>query len=230
MPGKAKKVAILNSDPEILIGVRGVILLCGYSVSCATTDCREIDRLLERQSVELLILDLPAHRPEFFTALVCWSEKYPAIPKIVYGCECDEEDMNRVLLLGVKFCIWRNEPLESFIGLVRAQLATRTVAMPLQFTTSSTGLKCEKDFFRVPMGCRELEIFELLGQGFSRKEIAEKLFISPRTVDTYLTRLKNSFGISNCRELVRLAMQAKTLPQSSDSDLLTGQFPARQKN
>ena len=54
-------------------------------------------------------------------------------------------------------------------------------------------------------GVREQEIFMLLGDGYKRNEIAETLQISPRTVDTYLARIKGNLELTSMQELRRLA-------------------------
>lgn len=52
---------------------------------------------------------------------------------------------------------------------------------------------------------RELEMFEHLGRGHTRRRIAEAMHISPKTVDTYRERVKNKLGLSSSTELARRA-------------------------
>jgi DNA-binding NarL/FixJ family response regulator len=54
---------------------------------------------------------------------------------------------------------------------------------------------------------RELEILKLIAQGFSNKEIGEKLFISHRTVDTHRTHLLDKLQVKNIAGLIRFAMK-----------------------
>lgn len=54
---------------------------------------------------------------------------------------------------------------------------------------------------------RELEVFELLGLGKSTQEIANDLFLSVKTVETYKTRLKEKLSLCTARELVHHAVQ-----------------------
>jgi len=56
---------------------------------------------------------------------------------------------------------------------------------------------------------REVEIIKLVSQGFSNKEIADKLFISPRTSDTHRTNIMRKLGLHNVAEMVRFAFQNK---------------------
>jgi len=54
---------------------------------------------------------------------------------------------------------------------------------------------------------REQEVFRLTAQGFTSKEIGEKLIISPKTVDTYRQRAYEKVGVEHRSELVRLALK-----------------------
>jgi len=54
---------------------------------------------------------------------------------------------------------------------------------------------------------REQEVLILITQGFTNPEIATKLFISPRTVDTHRTNLMQKLGIKNTAGLVRFAIE-----------------------
>ncbi len=54
---------------------------------------------------------------------------------------------------------------------------------------------------------RELEAYELIGQGQTTERIAAMMHVSPKTVDTYRARIKENLGISNGTELVQRAAQ-----------------------
>ena len=54
---------------------------------------------------------------------------------------------------------------------------------------------------------RELQVFELIGQGLTVREIASKLQLSPKTVETYRENIKSKLDVGNATELVRHAVQ-----------------------
>ncbi len=55
---------------------------------------------------------------------------------------------------------------------------------------------------------REVQVLAALAEGFGNKEIGERLFISPRTVDTHRTNLMKKLGTHNVAGLVRIAIKA----------------------
>ena len=67
----------------------------------------------------------------------------------------------------------------------------------------SVGLKALSD--------REREVLGLTAEGFSSRAIGEKLFISPKTVDTYRGRIMEKLGLGHRSELVRFALRVGLL-------------------
>jgi two-component system, NarL family, response regulator NreC len=54
---------------------------------------------------------------------------------------------------------------------------------------------------------RERDVLKFVAQGFSAPEIGEKLFISPKTVDTYKQRIQEKLGLSHRSDYVQLALK-----------------------
>ena len=54
---------------------------------------------------------------------------------------------------------------------------------------------------------REVEVLQLVAQGLTNEEVAERLVISPRTVDTHLTSIYSKIGVSSRSAATRYAME-----------------------
>jgi DNA-binding NarL/FixJ family response regulator len=54
---------------------------------------------------------------------------------------------------------------------------------------------------------RELEVFELTGRGYGTRDIAERLHLSVKTVESYRARIKNKLNLSSAAELMQHAVQ-----------------------
>jgi two-component system, NarL family, nitrate/nitrite response regulator NarL len=81
------------------------------------------------------------------------------------------------------------------------------------FSEEVTRKLAEQQVVTAPSGAeaelteRETEILRLICEGLSSKQIGEKLFISPRTVDTHRTNLMGKLDIHNVAGLIRFAFQ-----------------------
>jgi len=62
---------------------------------------------------------------------------------------------------------------------------------------------------------RELQVYELIGQGKMNREIAKDLNLSPKTVDVYRLRVKQKLGIESNGELMRQAVEHVLSKKSS---------------
>lgn len=64
---------------------------------------------------------------------------------------------------------------------------------------------------------RELEAFELMGHGLTTDAIAEKMHVSPKTIETYRARIKDKLGLGNITVLVQRAARWVCERESSES-------------
>ena len=58
---------------------------------------------------------------------------------------------------------------------------------------------------------RERDVLAMTAEGFSSREIGEKLFISPKTVDTYRSRIMEKLELNHRSELVHFALETGLL-------------------
>src|SRR5439155_4665192 len=65
------------------------------------------------------------------------------------------------------------------------------------------------EFRRAGVTSREMDVLELVGQGLRNREIAQRLFLSPRTVETHLQTLQRKLDAPSRARLTALALQGK---------------------
>ena len=82
-------------------------------------------------------------------------------------------------------------------GKLQARLAAHFVAGPTLATRST----CEG------LSDRELEVFRLIGEGYGTREMAEKLYLSVKTIETYRAHIKEKLDLQDANELLRAAIR-----------------------
>jgi DNA-binding NarL/FixJ family response regulator len=97
--------------------------------------------------------------------------------------------------------------------------ALRTVAsgevylsatMSAKLLKSLSGSKSDKDLSPLErLTDREMEIFRLIGEGQSVRTIAEKLFLSTKTVEAHKEHIKQKLGLKSSNELLQYAIEAR---------------------
>jgi DNA-binding CsgD family transcriptional regulator len=106
----------------------------------------------------------------------------------------------------------RSAGMEEVLAAVRGRAATGTVQVP--------GMLPDP---RALLTGRQLDVLVLVGMGLGAREIAERLRISPKTVDNHKQRIYARLGVQSQAHAVAVAMRAGLIPAGADA---TGGFPS----
>ncbi|MCA9025290.1 MAG: response regulator transcription factor [Planctomycetaceae bacterium] len=128
-------------------------------------------------------------------------------------CSMHEESLfaERALRAGAKGFINKEEATEKLVGAIR-RVASGHVYLSSHMTDRmlarqvGAGEEPPKSAIET-LSDRELEVFEQIGHGVTTRQIAEKLHLSPKTVETYRENIKHKLNLSNATELTQHAVQ-----------------------
>ncbi|MBW3543294.1 MAG: response regulator transcription factor [Planctomycetes bacterium] len=117
----------------------------------------------------------------------------------------------RVLRAGAKGYINKDEATERLVHAIRQVLEGRVYLsdrMTERILCRAVGGEHETRQAPVEaLSDRELEVFEQIGRGVTTRQIADKLHLSPKTVETYRENIKTKLNLKNATELTRHAVQ-----------------------
>ena len=118
----------------------------------------------------------------------------------------------RVLRAGAKGFISKQEATGNIVEAARQVLGGRVYLSPAMSDQMLHRLVNNDDeaVDRSPiesLSDRELEVFEMIGQGLTTRQIAAKLDLSPKTVETYRENIKSKLSLANGTALTRHAVQ-----------------------
>ncbi len=115
----------------------------------------------------------------------------------------------RVLRSGAKGYLMKQEAPETIITAIRQVMSGRVyVSENIQLQMLNKFVDGKDSHQNSPLDLlsdRELEVFELIGNGFSTRQISDKLHISIKTVENHRAHIKEKLNISNSIELIRQA-------------------------
>jgi len=122
----------------------------------------------------------------------------------------DEDYVSRCIENGVKGYVVKSESSQELEYAVRTILQGKTYfgrkAQELILNKYKRGLVKKKERTdNLKLTPREIEIIKLIDDGLTSNEMANKLFISPRTVETHRANLMKKFAVKNSIELVKKA-------------------------
>ena len=128
-------------------------------------------------------------------------------------CSMHEESLfaERALRAGAKGYINKEQATDKLIDAIR-RVANGRVYLSEQMTDRmlcrQVGSGDEPPRSEIEtLSDRELEVFEQIGHGVTTRQIAEKLHLSPKTVETYRENIKHKLNLSNATELTQHAVQ-----------------------
>jgi len=186
----------------------GVAVVAAAETAAATTDaCRE-----HRPSLLILDLELPDHGGFH----VLEELEGPRLPRavLVLSDRTDGDLVLRALRLGARGYVTKAEGLRGLAGTIRRVLAGERVIAPglEQDAVLALGRLArrarEGEEVGVGLTTRERQVLELLSDGHTMRQIATRLGISPRTVETHVAKLYRKLGV---RTRVQAVSRAATL-------------------
>jgi two-component system invasion response regulator UvrY len=168
----------------------------------------EACRLYPEKQPDVVVLDLSMPGIGGMEALHRIRAKHPEARILVLSAHDDAMHPKRVLEAGAAGYLSKRSAPEALIEALR-QVAQGKIflepGMAQQLAVNQlTGQQNPVDV----LSPREFEVFKLLAQGKSVAEIAELLFLSPRTVGTHLYNIKQKLNASNSAEIALIAMRA----------------------
>ncbi len=135
----------------------------------------------------------------------------PAVAVLVLSMHEEGHYVERALRAGARGYIMKRETTRKVIAAIRQVLQGKlyiseeiAAAMAAQFVEGKT---LDTHSPAEQLSDRELEVFELLGQGRGTRQIAETLRVSVKTVQAYCARIKEKLNLNSATELIREAVR-----------------------
>ncbi|GGI40951.1 nitrate respiration regulation response regulator NreC [Mammaliicoccus stepanovicii] len=188
-------------------------------VVATAADGIEAYQMVAKHKPDILIMDLsmpPGESGLIATGKI--SEDFKDTKILILTMFDDEEYLFHVLRNGAKGYILKNAPDEELIHAVRTiykgemyidSKVTSSLVNELVNPTNQDEFKA-KDPFKV-LSQRELEILPLIAKGYGNKDIAEKLFVSVKTIEAHKSRIMEKLNLKSRPELVEYALKKKLL-------------------
>jgi len=124
----------------------------------------------------------------------------------------DEYYRERMRKAGASAYVLKNEAIDQLVNAIDAVLRGQQYTPPADVKRAPVAPRRSARVDSEQLSEREQEVLRLLANGKRTTEIADLLAISPKTVETYRSRLMNKLDIDNLSGLVRFAIRAGIVP------------------
>ncbi len=200
---------ILRSGVRLLLEAEPDIQVVGEALNG-----REAIALAEALQPDVLLMDIAMPEVDGLEATRQIKARWPAINILALTMHRSDEYFFEMVKSGASGYILKAANTDDLIQAVRVtaqgevflypNMAKKLLASYLSYASGSPEAE-------PILSGREKEILHLLAEGYSNKEIADKLVVSVSTVHTHRTHLMNKLGLTNRRELMQYARKHKLM-------------------
>ena len=213
MTGDLIRVVLADDHTVVRAGLKAVLGTAkDIDVVGEANNGREAIALVERFKPDVVVMDLTMGEMDGTTATKEIVSRGVATRVLVLTMHAEEDYLVPLLEAGAAGYLVKSADDRELVDAVRTVARGELYVRPAAARVLAKGIKKREEhsderarFERLTE--REQEVLRLTAHGYSAPEIGEKLFISPKTVDTYKQRINEKLGLSHRADYVKFALK-----------------------
>jgi len=190
-------VQMINDDPKL-------------SVVGEAQDVSEALQVIQETIPDLAVVDISLKDSNGIDLIKDIGIRWPKMPVLVFSMHDESFYAERVLRAGAKGYVTKGESAGKVIEGIHKILAGEIYIsdnLASKMLQRIVGGTREKEGFPIDrLTDREFEVFGLIGEGVQTREIAERLHLSVKTVESHRENIKRKLNIENATELLQRAI------------------------
>lgn len=214
------KVLIIDSSDIVRAGLHGILSAAdSIEVIGDTGDCKLARRLITEQQPEVVVLDLGVTDTTSLELIAFLRLKFPETRLLVFTSRDCVATVRKYMAAGVDGYLIKEATGNELIAAVEAVAAGRKIVSITQFgefyqpntLDQIETAENEKPPRNENLSERELEVLTGIAHGHTNQQIADKMFLSVKTIETYRSRLSKKIGARNRSDLFAYAQSSGIL-------------------
>jgi DNA-binding NarL/FixJ family response regulator len=209
---RSKRTIVIVDDHPIvrqglaqLINQESDLLVCGQA-----EDAYEAMQTIRESDPDMVIVDISLKETSGVELIKDLKIQYPDLPVLTLSMHDETVYGERALRAGARGYIMKQEATEKVVTAIRRVLAGEVYVSNGMAAKMVSKLVGGPGKTSSPVEClsdRELEVFRMLGEGYNTREMADKLHLSVKTIETYRAHIKDKLGLQDASELLRSAIR-----------------------
>ena len=206
------KVLIVDDHPIVRQGLAQLINQESDFVVCGDAgDIPQAMKAIDEGKPDIIIVDISLGHTSGIRLIEELSHNFPELAILALSMHDESIYAERCLKAGAKGYIMKQEPPEKVVSALRKilegdiyisdKLGTKLLHKFVTKKANTSSSPVEQ------LSNRELEVFQLVGQGLKTRKIAEELNLSVKTVETYIDHIKKKMNYDDSRDLFLHAVQ-----------------------
>lgn len=201
------RVFIVDDHPMVVAGLHSLLGgLKNIEVAGAVSTAFEAIPFLKKNKADLILLDI--NLPDISGIDLCKKihKEFPGIKIIGISTFSERSYISRMIENGASGYLIKSASAEEIAEAIETVLEGKMyVSVSLEHVVKPLSVLPSESFPALTK--REKEILQLISEGLTNNQIAEKLFISPLTVDSHRKNLLTKLNANNTASLIKIAVQ-----------------------
>lgn len=223
VPRDIRRVFLVDDHPLMRRGLRMVLeaehdlCVCGEAASA-----EEAIEKMPASNPDIVVVDISLPGISGLDLLKYIERDLPDVTTLVISRHDETLYAERAIRAGARGYIMKIEPPEIIVKAIhRVDSGAIYVSASINERLLQGIASGQQTFNHSPLEVlsdRELEVFEMTGRGLGTREIAKRLALSIKTIESYRARIKTKLNLSNAAELMQHAVQwveSESLGQAS---------------
>ena len=204
------RVYLVDDHPVVREGLRAVLEASGLTVLGESADPTRALAEMAVLKPEVVLLDLGLGERSGFEVLLGIAARGLQVRALVLSMSAQPRHVAESLRMGALGYVLKGSPVSDLLRAIAEVAGGHRHLGPEVADLAFEGLEASsaKDDPLAVLTPRQRQIVLLVVRGCSSAEIGEQLHLSPKTVDTYRSRLMGKLGVANVAALVRLAVRS----------------------
>jgi DNA-binding NarL/FixJ family response regulator len=213
-----KKILIVDDHPVFCLGMGELINKADDLIVCGSADTpQQACKAIKRLEPDLVIVDISLKDSSGIDLIPEINRRFPNLPVLVLSMYDESLYAERAIIAGARGYLMKQEAIHVVVDAIHQVLDGKLYASEKVKEKVFRRLMSPKTQVHTSpldqLTARELEVFRLLGEGLSTREIASRMNLSIKTIGTYRERIKEKLNLKHYTELVKVAVhwQQQTL-------------------
>jgi len=202
---KKINILIVDDHPMVLEGMKALLSNFDYiTVSGTATNAYDAMAMLKAQPVDIVIVDINLPEVSGIELTAKIKKEFPAIKILAMSTFKERSYISQMIKNGASGYLVKSASKEEIEAAI---LGANEGKLYLSLDINSIELNPEIAPDVPVVSRREKEVLQLIVDGLTNPQIAEKLFISLHTVDSHRKNLLAKFNVNNTASLIRVAIK-----------------------
>jgi DNA-binding NarL/FixJ family response regulator len=209
---KKSNILIVDDHPIVRQGLAELINHENDLTVCAQAeDANQAMKAVKELKPDMAIVDISLKETSGMELIKDLKTQYPNLPVLTLSMHDESLYAERALRAGARGYIMKAEATEKVIKAIRKILSGEIYISDKMASKMMRKLVSGNSEINASpvelLSDRELEVFQLIGKGFGTRQIAERLYLSIKTIETYRAHIKEKLNLADSAELLQYAIQ-----------------------